>query len=401
MSGAWSAESSRKAVHVGAGLLVLPLPWVFDRPEPVYALAAAFFLLLLGVRLVPALRQGRGQVLHAVRRKSWGELCFPLVVALLFDLALWLEIRLLFVIPLLVLTLADAAAALVGVRWGRHRYRSAGADKSWEGSLAFLAVAVACVFIPLAATGWPPQKALLIALNIGLLTMLIEGASWTGLDNLFTPLLAFGMLNALEATPAPGLWLCLGVTASCGVFLRLWSRRTSLDTGARFGAVVVLVALWLMGGPTFLAAPLAVFVLYTLRWNRHHTGTDAHDAQAVLSLVAPGLFWLVTGGVNFGARGFHLAFAALLPCLAVQRCAPGNRAGRLAGRALGWSVLAWAIVLLPSLRLVGGHWDARASDLGRIALAGLLFTALRHGRELHPPASHRWIGLCAWLGSWG
>jgi hypothetical protein len=41
----------------------------------------------------------------------------------------------------------------------------------------------------------------------------------------------------------------------------------------------------------------------------------------------------------------------------------------------------------------------RGLDLGLLALAGLIFTALRHGRELHPPASHRWIGLCAWLAS--
>ena len=79
-----------------------------------------------------------GAVAHRVERATFGELYFPLSVAWLF----WLtcgDDPLLFVIPILMLTLADAAAAVVGARYGLTPY--IGAGKSLEGSAAFAVVA--------------------------------------------------------------------------------------------------------------------------------------------------------------------------------------------------------------------------------------------------------------------
>ncbi len=58
---------------------------------------------------------------------------------------------LLYVVPILVLTFADAAAALVGVAFGRLRYSTVGGSKSLEGSAAFLGVAFLCAGMSLLA----------------------------------------------------------------------------------------------------------------------------------------------------------------------------------------------------------------------------------------------------------
>ena len=65
----------------------------------------------------------------------------------------------------------DAAAALVGIPCGRHKVRSRFTDgkKSWEGSLAMLAVSFASGLIVLAAAGKMPLPRTLLAAGLGAL----------------------------------------------------------------------------------------------------------------------------------------------------------------------------------------------------------------------------------------
>ena len=94
------------------GLVVLPLPWVFDRAWPVILLAVLACCTMVATRSIRSLRGGIGTVLSGVGRDSLGEIYFPIAVTSLFILgrADWL----LYVVPILMLTLADAVAALVG-----------------------------------------------------------------------------------------------------------------------------------------------------------------------------------------------------------------------------------------------------------------------------------------------
>ncbi|NJK62279.1 MAG: hypothetical protein HC921_05955 [Synechococcaceae cyanobacterium SM2_3_1] len=140
-------ELTRKLLHVGMGMVILSFPWVFTSPWPVFLLAGLSTLAMAGMRLLKFLREGVGSVLTGVNRIGWGEVYYPLAVGILFW---WTEgDPLLFSIPILILSLADTVAALVGVRYGQLTYSSCDSHKSVEGSVGFLIVAFLSVHLPL------------------------------------------------------------------------------------------------------------------------------------------------------------------------------------------------------------------------------------------------------------
>jgi dolichol kinase len=98
------------------------------------------------------------------------------------------------------MTLGDAAAAIVGQRFGRNRYTIFGTTRSFEGSAAMFVVGTlaiwACLrFIPGSALSpltqpYTTTTALVAALGAGLVATLAEAFSPHGTDNLTVPLLA-------------------------------------------------------------------------------------------------------------------------------------------------------------------------------------------------------------------
>lgn len=193
-------ELPRKLLHIIMGLVMLALPWLLDGLWSGLLLASLSLVFLALVRVVPLLRANLGQVLHGVARVTLGEFCFVLGVTALWCLYVVAppdppERRLcLYLVPILLLTFADAVAGLVGVYWGRRRY--AGPDgRSQEGSAAFFLCAVVCILLPLlllADRAWPAS--LLVAVGIGCVLTFVEATIWSGLDNLAVPLLAYGLL---------------------------------------------------------------------------------------------------------------------------------------------------------------------------------------------------------------
>ncbi|NIP96155.1 MAG: cytidylyltransferase, partial [Akkermansiaceae bacterium] len=111
----------------------------------VQILAGLAFLALAALRLVPALRRSLGSTLHDVSRSSIGDLLFPLAIAILFTLSHHDPV--LYLVPLLLLTIADAAGALAGIRYGKTRFGTSEGFKSVEGSLSFLFLAFLCAHL--------------------------------------------------------------------------------------------------------------------------------------------------------------------------------------------------------------------------------------------------------------
>jgi phytol kinase len=207
-------ETSRKIMHLAMGAATLMFPVLFHSPFPALIIAAMTIAVLALLRS-GALGTRASGLIHGVARRSEGDLYFPVSAALLFALAH--TDNMLFVIPILTLTLADPAAAYVGRRIGRTRFATVEArqEKSVEGSAAFLAVALICAFVPLiVGAGLTAAAALLTAATFAVVVTVLEAASWRGLDNLFIPVGGYLLLHAMAGMDVRQLATLFAVTVA-------------------------------------------------------------------------------------------------------------------------------------------------------------------------------------------
>lgn len=290
--GTTGPELSRKLVHLGMGTICLTFPLLFKEAWPVWLLAGLAVGALAAVRLVPALRYQFGAVLGGVGRASWGELYFPVGVALVFALAGG-EPRF-FCVPVAILTFADAAGALIGQRWGRTRYEAVESTKSVEGSAAVLLVTWACVTGGLAAfTDLPWPHLWLAGLGLGLFAMLVEAVSWRGLDNLLLPIAAFAQLKVMARLGPADLAARVVVLGTLMFLMLIWRRRSLLDDSARLGAALAAYLFWAVGGWQWLIAPAVLMASYTQLMPTIPGGPPRHNLVAVICIASAGLPWML------------------------------------------------------------------------------------------------------------
>jgi phytol kinase len=189
-------EVLRKGLHISLGLTALSFPWLFESVWPVMLLGAASIVGFLGVRIGLPLLRRLAQSLAGITRVSIGEFCFIAATCIVFAIAS--DDPVLYSIPMLVLTLADAAAALVGTAYGRRRYQTWDDYKTLEGSAAFFVVACVCIYVPLALfTDASNAESAGVAVLVALATTVLEASMGRGFDNLLVPL---GALAAIKAT---------------------------------------------------------------------------------------------------------------------------------------------------------------------------------------------------------
>jgi phytol kinase len=190
---ALAGESARKLLHLAMGLLALSYPWLFADLWPVLVLSGLYVGLLIFATICQPLRYRLAHVVYAVDRPSLGEFYFPLACAGLFALAA--GDALLYCIPVLLLTVADAAAAVVGRAYGRHLFAAPGGRKSVEGSVAFFTVAFFLVHVPLLLwADMAPPAVLAASLAVAALATVLEALATRGLDNVLVPLGSFVVL---------------------------------------------------------------------------------------------------------------------------------------------------------------------------------------------------------------
>jgi phytol kinase len=428
-------EVVRKLLHVPMGLLTLSFPWLFDRPLPVVLLAVIAIAGLLALRLYPPLRDRLGSVLGGVGRRSIGEIYFPAAVAILFVLPH--RDPLLFCIPMLILTLADAVAAIIGVRYGRLRYQTLEGQKSAEGSVTFFTIAFFSVHIPLlllSDTG--RAETLLIALIIGLLAMLLEAIAWHGLDNLFLPLGGYLLLRTHLEMDIFSLWTRLIVTLVLVMVALSWRRRTTLNDSAVLGAAFVGYLSWSIGGWRWLIPPLILFLSYPLllNWNNlkktdltamerqmmpwlpenfdipTHNWERVHNIYAVLSVAAAGLLWLFLFGAIDSPEStykhteffypYTLAFAANLAIIGVAGLSPLNywHSPHLI-RVAAYIVKSWLLLFLPLLAIEGisiHSISGTAAGLIGTALAAIAYYLTQPLLQKRPTDTLNWLCRAAY-----
>jgi len=345
-------EILRKGVHVGSGLLALPLLWIFDEVWPVIIMGGIITTTLIFARTIPVLRRSIGTVLGGVQRNTLGEIYFVISVVTLFLISegQWL----LYVIPLLTMSLADTAAAVIGIRYGQTQYQTSEGIKSVEGSLAFFLVTFFSTHLLLLLfTDTGRSESVLIATILALLVMMLELLSWRGLDNIFVPFSTHVFLRLYLESDAQLILFHLMVAILCTVFALAWRRRSKLDDSALIGCALFGYATFTLGGWQWLIAPLGFFALYVVLWPRS-SERRSHTVYTMLSMIGAPLFWLFTYAVmsiEWLLIPFATSFASLLTLNGISRVILRSERGNHVARVLGAIATGWIFVYVPILLL--------------------------------------------------
>ncbi|MDZ8133851.1 MAG: phosphatidate cytidylyltransferase [Nostoc sp. DedQUE04] len=195
-------DLTRKVIHIGAGMWAFGVLLLFKNWEIGIIPFATFIglnYLFYRYRIIGAMD---------TQDSSPGTVYFAISVTLLFGL-LWrpdgpVDSVAIAVAGIMAMTWGDALAALIGKRFGQHKYQVGSSVRSWEGSAAMFIASTVVIFLvllllpgsllsPLATPlsfGW----ALLTAVVTATFATLVEAVSPHGTDNLSVPLTAAGVV---------------------------------------------------------------------------------------------------------------------------------------------------------------------------------------------------------------
>lgn len=293
----FSAELQRKFVHVGTGLYALTLPWLFPDRWPVYMLVGVTLIVMLILRIPAVATVGIGSTLHGVDRRSYGDMLLAVAVGLCLFFA---EDQLvLYVLPIAVLTLADAAAALAGTTYGQRFFRVEDGQKSLEGCVVFFAVTlVLSMGCLMAMTSYAPVNIILLSLMVAGFGTLVEAVSWRGFDNLFLPLGILVFLASHGDREVPELLSLAALFIATLIGFRAVAPIVGLTNHA--GRVYVTTVFLLLAVTSFGNALLPISVFLAHAWSRAVNPDDSAypDLDIVAAVVLLSLFWLTLGNAT-------------------------------------------------------------------------------------------------------
>ncbi len=380
----WPAEVQRKAVHIATGAYALTLPILFDRPWPVLLLVGVTVAVMLWLRATAA-KGGVGGVLHGVERKSYGDMLFAIAVGFLFFRSAGNPV--LFALPVAVLTISDAAAALAGSAYGRRIFTVEAGTKSYEGvAIFFLVTCIIAMTMLLLMTEIPRANVVTLAVTVAAFGALVEADSWRGFDNLFLPVGLHLFLAAHLATPPQGLAaLALGFGAIVA-FMLWFARPLGLTPHSARTHAVALFLICSVTSPVNAVLPALAVLAHV--WARFVAPSRSPypDLDAIAAVIVVSLLWLFAGewfgktAIDFYSMTFAgvtaaFAFIALEAALGVQLAAVG-----------GFAVAA-ALALVYNGVLAFGAPDARWH--GSLTLPLLATLALVAAATLARPESFR------------
>lgn len=181
-------ELVRKLAHMSSAALAAALPLVLTFPE-----IALLGVVFAGVMAVSMRLQVFGAI-HGVSRRTYGEVFFPLGIAVL---ALACPSMPAFAYGVLVLGLGDGLAALFGERFGRRVVPLVRTRKTLWGSGAFMGTCFVVGLLVLAAAGLPLAYAVPAAAAMAIALTPVELFLTYGLDNLLLPTTAGLLVTGL------------------------------------------------------------------------------------------------------------------------------------------------------------------------------------------------------------
>jgi phytol kinase len=189
-------EITRKIVHIGTGNVIL-IAWWLNIPAIIGITASitAGFITLLSYKfpILPGI--------NSVGRQSLGTFFYSVSIGILVAWFWYLQQPQYAALGILIMAWGDGLAALIGQRFGKHKYKVFGTQKSWEGSLTMSVVSyIICSLILLNIQGniW---QTWVVSLVVALVATALESVSILGVDNLTVPIgsaaLAFELIQLI------------------------------------------------------------------------------------------------------------------------------------------------------------------------------------------------------------
>ncbi|MDR6873775.1 dolichol kinase [Bosea sp. BE125] len=316
-----SVELQRKCVHIGTGLYALTLPLTFSERWPAVLLISLSLIVLLGLRLRRFAGDGISSAVHGVARKSYGELFLALSVGFLFFASQGQPV--LYALPILVLTLSDAAAALTGTRYGRKHFQVEAGTKTWEGvTMFFLVTWILALILLLLMTEMDRSKVVLFSVMIAAFGALVEADSWRGFDNLFVPIGIHLLLANNLSTEPLALGLLVVAFLATLVFMLAFAPLLGLTNHAARAYAVLVFLICSVTAPHNAILPVATVFTHILARNARPCRSPYPDLDLIAAMSGTALFWLFLGdytgqnalnAYNLGFAGAAIGFLALLP----------------------------------------------------------------------------------------
>jgi uncharacterized protein (TIGR00297 family) len=260
----WSAEVTRKFVHITVGFLIFFAPMLFQSALiPLLLASFAVLTMLIAVRI------GLLAGLHGTSRFSYGTIFYPLsffVLILLF----WNYHPEIISLSILGLATGDAAAAMVGESLRSVRnYKLTFDKKSIEGSITMFIVTSISLFFGMIYLGFQTSHSMAYLAAIAMVSASIatawEAISSKGLDNFTIPLsiafvLSFYLIPSQVQDPN---------RFTIGVFLSLLIAATSyyfrfLTASGSVAAFLLASTIYGLGGWQWTIPIVTFFILSSL-----------------------------------------------------------------------------------------------------------------------------------------
>ncbi len=166
----------RKIIHLTSAFIICLFPYFFNL-RLIITICLVFSLIFLLARYYNFL-----YIINKVKRYSWGEVFYPLGIAL--SAIIFLPDNVLaFQFGVLVLGVSDFLANIIGDLFGKHRVEFLKGAKSLEGSLAFTLSTLILFSLFGQSSSW-------LILPFSFLLAVVEFILFFGLDNLCLPALA-------------------------------------------------------------------------------------------------------------------------------------------------------------------------------------------------------------------
>lgn len=196
----YRAEISRKVLHLCSA--TTPIVYMFLDQHTMLVLLTPFTVVAVVIELCRHFSPSfhalfRRYVGFMVRSAEWDRVTGATYVMIGALLTVWLFPRDVAIAVMLIQTISDAAAALVGLRYGRSRFMG----KSLPGSLAFFVTAVAILWVALPESKGVGFVSALAATVAEALPVLRWGRLELN-DNLSVPLLTGLVIRLLDTDSA-------------------------------------------------------------------------------------------------------------------------------------------------------------------------------------------------------